>query len=127
MYSVMIVDDENILRQGLIQYLDWEGLGFKIIAEADNGKSALEIALKYKPHIIFTDVYMPIMDGIEFADNIKKLLPETILIILSGYNEFTYAQKAIEIGIFRYLIKPVNKRNYFLYLRSAMKNCNLLC
>ncbi|MBC8059440.1 MAG: response regulator [Clostridiaceae bacterium] len=119
MYNVMIVDDENILRQGLVKYLDWETLGFKIVAEAENGKDALVTALKVKPHIIFTDVYMPLMDGIEFADNIKKLLPETIVIILSGYNEFTYAQKAIEIGIFRYLIKPIKKDE----LLSVLKEC----
>lgn len=107
MYKILIVDDEEIIRNGIISSIDWEGCGYEIVGQAENGKVALEAALKSKPDIILTDIYMPVMDGIEFSWEIKKVLPEVIIIFLTGYNEFTYAQQAIEVGIFRYITKPI--------------------
>lgn len=119
MYDIMIVDDEEIIRKGIIQYIDWNRYGYNIVAEAVNGKQAFEIAKDLKPQVILTDIYMPVMDGIEFAQKIKEILPETIFIFLSGYNEFMYAQKAIEIGIFRYLIKPLKVEELLSVLKEV--------
>ncbi|MCG8500827.1 MAG: response regulator transcription factor [Firmicutes bacterium] len=122
MHNIMIVDDENIIREGLINAIDWPKYGYHVVAEAENGKKALEIAKKVKPHIILTDIYMPIMDGIEFAAKIKQELPEAVIIFLSGYNEFTYAQKAIEIGIYRFLTKPIEQEELLVVLEEAAKD-----
>lgn len=121
MYNIMIVDDEEIIRKGIIEHVDWNKQGYDVIAEAGNGKQAFEIAKKIKPDIIITDIYMPLMDGIEFAQRLKEILPETIFIFLSGYNEFMYAQRAIEIGVFRYLIKPVKIEDLLSVLKEASK------
>lgn len=122
MYKIMIVDDEKIIRDGLINSLDWNRHGYSIVAEAEHGKKALELARELKPDIILTDIYMPIMDGIELTIEIKKEFPETIIIFLTGYNEFTYAQRAIEIGIFRYLTKPILEEDLLLVLSEAAKD-----
>jgi len=106
-YRILIVDDEEIIRNGIINSIDWAKYGYEVAGEAVNGKDALEKALKEKPDIILTDIYMPVMDGIEFSHEIKKHFPEIIIIFLTGYNEFTYAQQAIEIGVFRYITKPI--------------------
>lgn len=107
MHKILVVDDEQIIRNGIISSIDWANYGYEVVDVAENGKEALEKALKTKPDIILTDIYMPVMDGIELAQEIKKHLPEVIIIFLTGYNEFTYAQQAIEIGIFRYITKPI--------------------
>ncbi|MCX8131216.1 MAG: response regulator transcription factor [Clostridia bacterium] len=119
MHSIMIVDDEKIIREGLIRFIDWEKYGFNIVADAENGKKAIEIAQKVKPEIILSDIYMPIMDGIEFAKEVRQCLPETVIIFLSGYNEFNYAQRAIELGVFRYLVKPIQESELLAVLGEA--------
>lgn len=118
---VMIVDDEEIIRKGITGCIDWGRYGLRVVAEAANGEMALEIAKSLKPHIILADIYMPVMDGIEFAKWVKQLLPETVIIFLSGYNEFKYAQKAIEIGVFRYLNKPLREPELVEALEEAKK------
>jgi two-component system response regulator YesN len=118
----MVVDDETIIREGLVNSIDWNKYGYNVVAQAENGKKALEIAQEVKPHIILTDIYMPILDGIEFAKGIKQVLPETVIIFLSGYNEFTYAQRAIELGVFRYLTKPIDEEELLLVLEEACKD-----
>jgi two-component system response regulator YesN len=107
MYKILIVDDEQIIRHGIISSIDWGNYGYVIAGEAENGKAALDKAMEIKPDVILTDIYMPLMDGIDFSREIKKHLPEVIIIFLTGYNAFTYAQQAIEIGVFRYITKPV--------------------
>lgn len=124
MYKIMVVDDEDIIREGLISSIDWLKHGYKIVAEAENGKKALDVAKEVKPDIILTDIYMPLMDGISFAKEIKKIFPEIILIFLTGYNEFTYAQRAIEIGVFRYLTKPIVEEELLVVLQEAAKDLN---
>lgn len=120
--KIMIVDDEEIIRNGIVTYIDWDRYGYSIVGEAENGKKALEVARQVKPEIILTDIYMPIMDGIEFAREIKKILPDVVIIYLSGYDEFTYAQKAIEIGIFRYITKPLQEPQLLEVLEDARKD-----
>jgi len=122
MYKLMIVDDEEIIRNGLVNSINWSMHGYSVVAVAENGKKALEAAKSVKPDIILTDIYMPIMDGIEFTKEVRKLYPEVIVIFLSGYNEFTYAQKAIEVGIFRYLTKPIMEEELLLVLGEASKD-----
>jgi two-component system response regulator YesN len=121
MYKIMIVDDESIIRKGLRDYICWQQYGFEVISEAENGIAALQLAREYKPDVILTDIYMPLMDGIEFSKKVKELLPEVIVIFISGYNDFSYAQRAIELGIYRYLTKPVKTQDLIAVLDEVAK------
>lgn len=105
---VFLVDDESIIRSGMKKLLDWEGNGFAVIGEAENGRDALPIILSVSPDIIITDLKMPFCDGITLAAEIKKSLPAAEIVILTGYDEFEYAKQAIKIGVFDFLLKPVS-------------------
>lgn len=108
MLKVMIVEDEPLIRAGLKQYFPWNELGVGEISEAVNGKEGIEVALRELPDLIVTDIRMPEMDGLEMIGQLKSLLPNAGFIILTGYNEFNYAQEAIRLGVVQqYLLKPL--------------------
>ncbi len=106
MYSVFIVDDEMIVREGLRSKIDWEHSSFTFAGEAGDGEIALSMIQDIKPDILITDICMPFMDGLELARTVKKLQPWIRIIILSGHDEFDYARKAITIGVEDYILKP---------------------
>ena len=106
MYSVFIVDDEMIVREGLRTKIDWEKSRFSFAGEAGDGEIALSMIQDIKPDILITDIKMPFMDGLELAQAVKKLQPKISIIILSGHDEFDYAKKAISIGVEDYILKP---------------------
>jgi len=109
--KVLIVDDEQIIRDGLRSFIDWEAEGFTFAGAARDAAEALEIVDRERPDLVITDISMPDCDGLELAALIRERVPATILVILSGYCEFGYAQRAIEIGVFRYLAKPVREQH----------------
>jgi two-component system response regulator YesN len=102
----MIVDDEPFIRKGIITSIDWQAYDIEVVGEASNGKEALTKALELKPHIVLTDIRMPIMDGLEFSKLLKEQLPGTRVVILSGYDDFAYAREAVRLGARDYLLKP---------------------
>lgn len=108
LYRVLLVDDEEDIREGISRKMDWLGLGFSLVGEAANGQDALELAESLRPDVILTDIKMPFMDGLELSRLVKKTLPRTRIIVLSGYNEFEYAKEAIKIGVEEYLLKPIS-------------------
>lgn len=112
MVKVVVVEDEMLTRKGLVVTTPWEDFGCKVVGEASNGLEGIEIISRVKPHIIITDVRMPKMDGIKM---IRKLQNETKAeyIIISGYDEFKYAQQAISLGVKEYLLKPVEDSELF--------------
>lgn len=110
MLKLIIVDDEPRIRRGLKNCLLWNEMGIQIVAEAENGQEAIEVAKSIKPDIMLLDTYMPIKNGIEVAQEVAVFLPECTVIIVSGYDEFEYAQQAIECGVFSYILKPVDKK-----------------
>ena len=104
----MIVEDEPLIRSGLKQYFDWKELGVHTIIEAENGQDGVDTALIEFPHLVITDIRMPVMDGLEMIGQLRSKLPDTLFIILTGHNEFAYAQKAIHYGgVYDYLLKPL--------------------
>lgn len=107
MYKLLIVDDEELVRKAIINKLDWPALGFGEVREAEDGEQALEIALAFKPDVVLTDIRMPFMDGLDLAKQLTLNLPETKTIILSGHDEFEYAQEAIKHGVLEYILKPI--------------------
>lgn len=108
MIRLMVVDDEPMIREGIVNTVDWESLGIRVIATAGNGRDAMAKALAERPDIVITDIRMPIVDGIHFAREVKKKLPKVKIVFLTGYSEFEYAREAVRLGIEDYVLKPVN-------------------
>ena len=101
----MLVDDERPARELLKMTIDWEKTGFKVIYEARNGKQALEYYSQKQPDLIITDVQMPVMDGLEFLEQVKAICPTQKVVILSCHENFSYAKRALKLGVMDYLIK----------------------
>lgn len=110
MYSVFLVDDESLIREGVKQMVEWSQYGFELVGEAPDGELAWPLIQKCKPDIVLSDIKMPFMDGLELSRLIKKELPHTTIVILSGYDEFAYAKEALSIGVSEYLLKPLSKK-----------------
>ena len=108
MLKVFLVEDEFVMREGIKNNIDWNSHGYEFCGEASDGELAFPMIQKLNPDIVITDIKMPFMDGLELSRLIKKELPFTEIIILSGYEEFEYAKEAIKIGVSQYLTKPIN-------------------
>ena len=108
LYKILIVDDEEEIRLGVIKKINWESYGFKVVGDAVNGVEAWEKANNLKPDIVMTDIRMPFMDGLELGEKIQEIMPSTKIIIFSGCDDFEYAQKAIRINVSEYVLKPIN-------------------
>lgn len=109
MYKLMVVEDEKIIRRGIIQGVRWNELGFEVIAEAKNGVEALEKLKEENVDVVITDIKMPIMDGIELSKRIREEYKDIEIVILSGFSEFDYAREAIRFNAYEYLLKPTKK------------------
>ncbi len=107
-YTIIVADDEEELRHALIEKVNWESVGFKVIGEAENGVEALELVEKLKPDLLLTDIKMPFISGIELARQVREVHPSTQIAFLSGYDDFAYAQKAIQYNIISYMVKPIS-------------------
>ncbi|MFD1175509.1 response regulator [Paenibacillus puldeungensis] len=107
-WKVLIADDEMIIREGIRESVDWDKLRLDVVAEAEDGEEALELAVHYAVHILLVDLNMPIMDGIELMKRVREALPDCKIIVITGHDEFTYAQKAIRFQVKDYILKPAN-------------------
>lgn len=107
MLKVFLVEDEIVVCEGIKNIIDWEKEGFSFVGDARDGELAYPMIQETKPDILITDIRMPFMDGLELSRLVKQELPDTKIIILSGYDEFEYAKQAISIGITDYLVKPI--------------------
>jgi len=108
MLKALVVDDEYLVRMGIRETIDWSAHGVEIVGEADNGEDGLALALQHEPDVIVTDVRMPFMNGLELIEKIKEHRLNAGIIVLSGYDEFQYAQAALRLGASSYLLKPVD-------------------
>lgn len=106
MDKVLVVDDEEIIRTGIVNHIKKRSPNLQVIGEAENGMQALELCQDTEPEIVITDVLMPEMDGIQFIRELRKRYSDVHVIFISGHDEFTYAQSAMRLGVTDYLLKP---------------------
>ncbi len=106
-YKVFFVEDEIITREGIRDNVDWQASGFEFCGEAADGEMALPLLLTVKPDVLITDIKMPFMDGLQLSKIVRERMPWIKIVILSGHDEFEYAQEAIKLGVTDYLLKPV--------------------
>lgn len=109
MLKIFLAEDEVIVRETIKRMIPWENLGFELVGEAADGEMALPLLLRQKPDLLITDIKMPFMDGLTLAKVAKKEIPGLKVVILSGYDDFSYAKQAINIGVEDYLLKPITK------------------
>lgn len=113
MIKIAVVDDEELIRRGLSYLLEEAKRGYQVVGMFENGQKALDFLMNYDVDVIITDIRMPVMDGLSFLQKLQRLGKEYQVIILSGYDDFAYAQQAIRYGVKEYLLKPINKEELY--------------
>jgi len=124
MFKVFLVEDEKVVREGIRKNVLWEQYGFQYTGDASDGELALPMIRKIQPDLLITDIKMPFMDGLSLIKLVRKELPRAKIVIISGYDDFSYAQQAIYLGVERYLLKPVTKEKLvemLLEMREKMQ------
>jgi two-component system response regulator YesN len=121
MKKVMIVEDEELILQGIRNIVDWEDLGLKVVHMAHDGVEALEMWEKEPVHIVVTDISMPEMDGLTLLRNIREKEEQVRFIILTGYDEFAYAREAVRLDVENYILKPINEEELERQLRETVR------
>jgi two-component system response regulator YesN len=117
-YKVFLVEDEIVTREGIRDNVDWKANGFEYCGEAADGETALLLLRAVKPDILITDIKMPFMDGLQLGKIVREHMPWIKIIILSGHDEFEYAQQAINIGVTEYLLKPITVQDMHKVLQK---------
>jgi two-component system response regulator YesN len=123
MYKLLLVDDEQIIREGIERMIDWDRLDITMTASCSDAIAALDSMMDDMPDILMTDVRMPGMDGLELAERAISLHPQLQTIVLSGYDTFVYVQQAMKSGVMEYLLKPCAKEEMEHALERA---CHLI-
>ena len=106
---VVVAEDEPLILNSIKKKIEAANKNFRVVATAQDGQSALEEIMRLSPDILFTDIQMPIMDGLALIKSVSEKYPRIMIVVISGYNNFKYAQTAIKYGIKEYLLKPVKK------------------
>ena len=125
MLKVFLVEDESIVREGLKNNIPWHEYGYQFTGEASDGEMALPMIRKIRPDVLITDIKMPFMDGLALSRIVTQEIPDIKIVIISGYDEFEYAQQAIRVGVEQYLLKPITKntlRKVLLEVREKIES-----
>lgn len=117
-YKVFLVEDEIVTREGIRDNVEWSSVGFEFCGEAQDGEVALPLIEKNQPDVLITDIKMPFMDGLQLCRIVREQMPWIKVIILSGHDEFEYAQSAVKLGVSEYLLKPISA----VELQSVLQN-----
>ncbi|SFL52291.1 two component transcriptional regulator, AraC family [Gracilibacillus orientalis] len=119
MHKVYLVDDDIFVRKGIKTLIDWESYGFKVCGEAGNGEDALSEIKELQPDLVLTDIRMPVLDGLDLIKHSKETLSRSpYFIVISGYNDFKYAQRALRYGVKDFILKPVDQEEIHQTLRK---------
>lgn len=124
MWRLVVADDEPKIRRGIENVLNWKEFNIEIVGEAEDGEIALEVIKEKKPDIIFLDINMPFLNGLNLLQKLKDIHNNSIVIIISGYDDFSYAQKALQFNVFDYILKPVNKKKMEEIIVKAVDKLN---
>ncbi len=123
LYKVILVDDEEEVREAIRKRINWEEIGFTVVGTAENGEEALELAEGCEPDVVMTDIQMPFMDGITLLKKLKEKIPDLRSVIFSGYDDFEYAKEAIRLESEEYILKPVDAdelRSIFIRIKERL-------
>ena len=122
LYRIILADDEEEVRKGIIRKIDWQRLGFEVVGDAENGEDALEKIEQLEPDVVMTDIRMPYMDGLTLTAKIRQKYPSVKVLIFSGFDDFEYAQQAIKLNVTEYILKPVNVEELSEILNRVREN-----
>jgi len=125
MYKLFIVDDNKFERNGIKNSVDWKELGIEVVGVFANGSEALEKIEELKPHIVITDIAMPIMNGIEMSENIKKICPNTKIIFISCHTDFEFAKSAVDLGVYGYVLKPIISNELVVAVKKLLTELSI--
>lgn len=106
MYRVVLIDDENIIVEGLRRVVKWADYGCEVVGTASDAVSGAALIREHRPHILFTDIRMPGQNGLAMVAGLRSEFPDMQVAVLTGYRDFAYAQEAIRLGVTRFLLKP---------------------
>ncbi|MBW7455413.1 response regulator [Paenibacillus sepulcri] len=120
MYKLLIVEDEELVRNGIKRLVPFETFSITEIMEADNGEKGLMLFLAHRPDIVLLDINIPKMNGLDFARKAKELKPNVKIAVITGYDYYDYAVAALKIGIDDYVLKPVSKSDVYEVLRKLV-------
>lgn len=120
MYKVFLVDDEPFITEGLMDVIDWQEMNLEVAGDAENGAEALRKLQHMHVDLLITDISMPEMNGLELIRQVREVLPDLKVIVLSGYNEFNYLKEGMRLGIENYLLKPINLEELQLTLATTV-------
>lgn len=123
MLTLLIVEDEEITREALQKIINWDALNIKIIGVCKDGLEAYDTIIDERPDIVLTDIKMPGLDGLELVEKVSSVDSKCVFIILSGYANFSYAQKAIKYNVQFYLLKPCNQNEITEAVQKAAQKC----
>lgn len=126
MMKVLVVEDEDIIRKGMINTIDWLSMGCTVIGEAINGEDGLEKIEKLNPDLVITDIRMPVMDGLEMLREAEKREMKFEKILLTSYGEFEYAQEGIKLGVIDYILKPIDEDIFYKALKKVKEKIKSL-
>lgn len=121
MYKIIVVEDEILVKKGLILTTDWQKYNCEVVGEASNGIEGIDIISRIKPDIVLTDIRMPGMDGLTMIEKAKENGIRTEFIVITGFSEFEYAKKAVKLGVFDFLVKPIEDEDLDNAIRNACK------
>lgn len=119
MYTLLIVDDEEIEREGMAQFIPWDSYEIKVVSTARNGAEGLEKIAKFRPDLAIVDIKMPVMNGIEMIRQAKEQYPDMTFVVLSGYGDYEFTSQAMELGVRHYILKPCDESQMIPVLNKA--------
>jgi len=121
MYRALVADDETNIREGLSSLVEECGLKIKVVAQAQDGLEALAMFEKYSPDLVLMDINMPLMDGLSCIEKMKAMKENVRVVIVSSYDNFSYAKKAIGLKVDSYILKPIDEEE----LKQVLKKCSV--
>ena len=124
MYKIVLIDDEDIVREGMRDLIPWAELGLEMVGDARDGEEGLKLIDEQLPHIAFLDINMPKVDGLKVAQVVTEKYPSIKIVLITGYEEFSYAREALRLGVEDYILKPVTKQEVIELLEKLVEKLN---